>query len=145
MSHDGTNVLLPQGTRLIGSYNSDVSVVQGRVQMAWNRAVTPEGVSVELGGYGADALGMSGQAGTVDTRFRQRFGSAALISLMGAAPELLVDRSTDGRRSDWAEDAGDDITNASGGALDEYLSAGPVIYIDQGTYLTVIVNRDLVL
>ncbi|MDO5757205.1 MAG: TrbI/VirB10 family protein [Rhodobacterales bacterium] len=145
MSYDGTNVLLPQGTRLIGSYNSDVSVVQGRVQMAWNRAVTPEGVSVELGGYGADALGMSGQAGTVDTRFRQRFGSAALISLMGAAPELLVDRSTDGRRSDWAEDAGDDITNASGGALDEYLSAGPVIYIDQGTYLTVIVNRDLVL
>ena len=40
MSYDGNNVLLPQGTRLIGSYNSDVSVVQGRAQLAWNRAVT---------------------------------------------------------------------------------------------------------
>ncbi|MBA3585513.1 MAG: hypothetical protein H0W36_13515, partial [Gemmatimonadetes bacterium] len=63
LSYDGTNVLLPRGTRLIGSYNSAGSVVQGRVQIGWNRAVTPEGVSVELGGYGSDALGGSGQAG----------------------------------------------------------------------------------
>ena len=145
MSYDGLNALLPRGTRLIGSYNSDVSVVQGRVQIAWNRAVTPEGVSVELGGYGADALGMSGQAGTVDTRFRQRFGSAALISLMGAGPDVIVGRDTGGQTSDAVQDVGDDLSTATQGVVADYLKAGPVIYIDQGTTMTVFVNRDLVL
>ena len=145
MSYDGLNALLPRGTRLIGSYNSDVSVVQGRVQIAWNRAVTPEGVSVELGGYGADALGMSGQAGTVDTRFRQRFGSAALISLMGAGPDVIIDRDTGGQTSDAVQDVGDDLSTATQGVMADYLQAGPVIFIDQGTTMTVFVNRDLVL
>ena len=144
MSYDGMNVLLPQGSRLIGSYNSDVSVVQDRVQIAWNRAVTPEGVSVELGGYGADSLGRSGQAGYVDARFRQRFGSAALISLIGAGPEVVVSRNASEIESDTAEDLGNDLETASQGVMGDYLSAGPVIYIDQGTYMTVFVNRDLV-
>jgi type IV secretion system protein VirB10 len=144
-SYDGANVLLPRGTRLIGSYNSDVSVIQDRVQMAWNRAVTPEGVSVELGGYGSDALGRSGQDGFTDTRFRQRFGSAALISLIGAGPEVVVNESSGGAASDAAEDVGDDLSTATQGVMGDYLSAGPVIYIDQGTYMTVFVNRDIVL
>ena len=145
MSYDGMNVLLPRGTRLIGSYNSDVSVIQDRVQMAWNRAVTPEGVSVELGGYGADALGMSGQAGQVDSRFRQRFGSAALISLMGAGPNVVINEDTNGDTADALQDVGDDMATATQGVMADYLNAGPVIYIDQGTYMTVFVNRDLVL
>ncbi len=144
MSHDGMNILIPQGSRLIGSYNSDVSVVQDRVQIAWNRAVTPQGVSVELGGYGADALGRSGQSGYVDSRFRQRFGSAALISLIGAGPEVIVGPDANARVSDTAQDVGDDLATASQGVMGDYLSAGPVIYIDQGTYMTVFVNRDLV-
>ena len=144
MSYDGTNVLIPRGSRLIGSYNSDVSVIQDRVQIAWNRAVTPAGVSVELGGYGADALGMSGQAGTVDSRFRQRFGSAALISLIGAGPDVVIRDDTRGDVADAAEDVGDDLASATQGVMADYLNAGPVIYIDQGVYMTVFVNRDLV-
>ncbi|WP_299821965.1 TrbI/VirB10 family protein [uncultured Jannaschia sp.] len=144
MSYDGMNVLIPRGSRLIGSYNSDVSVIQDRVQIAWNRAVTPEGVSVELGGYGADALGMSGQAGTVDSRFRQRFGSAALISLIGAGPDVVIRDDTRGDAADAMQDVGDDLANATQGVMGAYLNAGPVIYIDQGVDMTVFVNRDLV-
>ena len=144
MSYDGMNPLLPKGTRLIGAYNSDVSVVQDRVQIAWNRAVTPDGASIELGGYGADGLGMSGQSGFVDTRFGRRFGSAALISLMGAGPEVVISRGSGGIASDVAEDLGDDLSTATRDVMGDFLSAGPVIYVDQGTYMTVFVNRDLV-
>ena len=144
MSYDGMNVLIPRGSRLIGSYNSDVSVIQDRVQIAWNRAVTPAGVSVELGGYGADALGMSGQAGTVDSRFRQRFGSAALISLIGAGPDVVIRDDTRGDAADAMQDVGNDLASATQGVMGAYLNAGPVIYIDQGVYMTVFVNRDLV-
>ncbi|WP_299655657.1 TrbI/VirB10 family protein [uncultured Jannaschia sp.] len=144
MSYDGMNVLIPRGSRLIGSYNSDVSVIQDRVQIAWNRAVTPAGVSVELGGYGADALGMSGQAGTVDSRFRQRFGSAALISVIGAGPDVVIRNDTRGDAADAMQDVGDDLASATQGVMGAYLNAGPVIYIDQGVDMTVFVNRDLV-
>lgn len=143
-SYDGANVLLPKGTRLIGEYNSDVSVVQGRVQMAWSRAITPRGVSVELGGYGSDRLGRSGQSGFVDSRFRARFGSAALISLIGAGPQVITREDAGENEQDIAEDVGGDLERASQGVMEDYLSAGPVIHVDQGTELTVFVNRDLV-
>ena len=143
-SYDGANVLLPKGTRLIGEYNSGVSVVQGRVQMAWSRAITPTGVSVELGGYGADRLGRSGQAGFVDSRFRARFGSAALISLIGAGPQVVINEDAGENQQDIADDVGGDLERASQDVMEDYLSAGPVIYVDQGTELTVFVNRDLV-
>jgi type IV secretion system protein VirB10 len=143
-SYDGETVLLPRGTRLIGSYNSDVSVVQDRVQLAWSRAVTPDGVSVELGGYGADTLGRSGQEGFVDGRFRQRFGSAALISLIGAAPEVVVTGNTSPAGQDVTQDIGNDLETTSQGVMGDYLSQPPVIYVDQGTGMTVFVNRDLV-
>ena len=144
-SYDGANVLLPKGTRLIGEYNSDVSVVQGRVQMAWSRAITPTGVSVELGGYGADRLGRSGQAGFVDSRFRARFGSAALISLIGAGPQVVINEDAGENQQDIADDVGGDLERASQSVMEDYLSAGPVIHVDQGTELTIFVNRDLVL
>ncbi|MBM9595056.1 TrbI/VirB10 family protein [Roseitranquillus sediminis] len=143
-SYDGSTVLLPRGTRLLGSYNSDVSVVQGRVQLAWSRAVTPDGVSVEIGGYGADTLGRSGQEGFVDGRFRQRFGSAALISLIGTAPEVVVPSETGATGQDVAEDLGGDLETSAQGVMGDYLSAPPVIYVEQGTAITVFVNRDLV-
>lgn len=143
-SYDGENVLLPRGSRLIGSYNSGVSIAQSRAQIAWNRAVTPAGVSVELGGYGADQLGMSGQSGQIDTRFRQRFGSAALISLITLGPQFILKEGTSDPSRDAAEDLSSDLEDTTQGVTAEYLTLGPVIYIDQGTAISVMVNRDLV-
>ncbi|WP_435171628.1 TrbI/VirB10 family protein [Falsirhodobacter sp. 1013] len=143
-SYDGSNVLLPRGTRLIGSYNSDVSIASNRAQLAWNRAITPDGRSVELGGYGADQLGMSGQTGFVDTRFGERFGSAFLISMLAITPQVVVDDSAGANTQELAEDVGEDLENTTQSVMNDYLSLPPVIYIDQGTTMTVFVNRDLV-
>ena len=80
LSYDGTSVLLPRGTRLIGTYSSKVKIAQSRALVAWNRAITPAGTSVELGGIGGDELGRSGQTGDVDTHFWEalRLGRADL-------------------------------------------------------------------
>lgn len=95
VSYDGSTTLLPRGSRLIGTYGSSVKIAQRRALIAWNRAVTPAGTSVALGGIGADALGRSGQTGHVDTHFWERFGSAALISVFGLAPQLATNDQTD--------------------------------------------------
>ena len=146
-SHDGSAILLPRGTRLIGEYSSRVNVAQRRAQIAWTRAITPSGDSIMLGSIGADALGRSGQTGFVDTRFAERFGSAALISLIGAAPVVIAggDGGSGGDAgTELANDVSRDLRRATSSALDDYLRIRPTIHIDQGTRMTVIVNRDLV-
>lgn len=144
VSYDGSTTLLPRGTRLIGSYSSTVKIAQRRALIAWTRAVTPAGTSVALGGIGADALGRSGQTGHVDTHFWERFGSAALISVFGLAPQVVVDDETDEDVADAVDALGGDLESASRSALDAYLRIAPTINVGQGDRLTVFVNRDLV-
>ena len=142
-SYDGSRVLLPQGTRVIGEYRSDVAIAQRRALIAWTRAVTPDGTSIMLGSVGTDRLGRSGATGQVNTRFLERFGSAALISIIGAAPALLLD-DDNGDDDDLAEDVGRDFERGADTALDAYLRLEPIISIQQGEVMNVFVNRDLV-
>ena len=129
LSYEGSNVLMPRGSRLIGIYSSDVSIAQRRALIAWTRLVTPDGRSVELGGVGGDAIGRSGQTGHVNTHFGARFGSAALISLIGAGPQLLVSETTDGDTVQIVGDVGKDLQNASRGVVGDYLRIKPAINI----------------
>ena len=144
VSYDGSTTLLPRGTRLIGSYSSNVKIAQRRALIAWNRAVTPAGTSVALGGIGADALGRSGQTGHVDTHFWERFGSAALISVFALGPQFAIDDETDEDVADAIDAMGGDLESTSRSALDAYLRIPPTINVDQGDRLTIFVNRDLV-
>ena len=90
------------------------------------------------------ALGRSGQTGDVNTHFVGRFGSAALISVLGLAPQLAVNERTNEELADAMEDVGDDLQSASRSSVDAYLNIPPTINIDQGERLTIFVNRDLV-
>jgi type IV secretion system protein VirB10 len=143
VSYDGSTTLLPRGSRLIGTYSASVKIAQRRALIAWTRAVTPAGVSVALGGIGADALGRSGQTGQVDTHFWERFGPAALISVFGMAPQLAVDGQTDADVADALDAIGGDLESSSRSALDAYLRIAPTISIAQGDRLAIFVNRDL--
>jgi len=157
-SYDGNEILLPAGTRLIGNYNSKISLAQKRVLIAWNRAITPEGKSVTLAATGIDRLGRGGQEGNVDSRFMERFGSAVLITSISAIPSFItaaVERKGNGSSggsgntttsaaSDLASDASKDLKDATSDVLEEYLKHPPVIRIPQGTLVKVFVNQDLV-
>lgn len=144
VSYDGSTTLLPRGTRLIGTYSSTVKIAQRRALIAWNRAVTPAGTSVALGGIGADALGRSGQTGHVDTHFWERFGSAALISMFALGPQFAIDDETNEDVADAIDALGGDLESSSRSALDAYLRIPPTINVGQGDRLTVFVNRDLI-
>lgn len=148
-SYDGENILMPAGTRLIGNYNSEISIAQKRVLIAWNRAITPQGKSVKLAATGVDRLGRGGQNGNVDTRFFQRFGTAVLITSITAIPSFLANDEATGNNSTTqaatgvAQDASDDLKDATEDVLEEYLKLPPIIRIPQGTLLNVLVNQDL--
>ena len=145
-SFDGLSVLLPKGTRLIGTYRSDLSIAQERALVVWTRAITPDGLSVALASPGADRLGRAGVTGEVDTHFWERFGSAALISIIGAVPELVATSAgADNTVEETISDIGDDFRTGTSAVLAEYLRIQPTIHVDQGDQITVFVGRDLVI
>lgn len=142
-SFDGSRVLIPRGARLVGRYRSDVALAQSRVMVAWDRIILPDNQTVEISAFGGDELGRTGTTGFVDTRFAQRFGSAALISLIGALPAAAAGQIEDAAVADVASDVGADLGESTQSVMQDYLAIRPVIHVDQGTRITVMVDRDL--
>jgi len=142
-SVNGARLLIPRGSRLIGRYRSGIDIAQRRVTIAWDRIILPAGQTIQISSFGGDELGRSGVTGFVDTRFDERFGSASLISLISAAPSAAASSTEDETAADVLEDVGDDLTDATDSVIGNYLSIGPVIYVDQGARVTVMVDRDL--
>ena len=143
-SFDMTRVLVPRGSKLFGRYDSDVSPGQRRVLIAWDRLITTDGQTVVMAAFGTDRVGRSGLPGRVRTHFLERFGSAALISVIGAVPALAAAKYASNEvTSDTAKDVGTDLGNAVGDAMADYLNIPSTISVDQGAVVMVRVDTDL--
>ncbi|MBL8628305.1 MAG: TrbI/VirB10 family protein, partial [Rhodospirillaceae bacterium] len=84
-SFDGAKVLIPRTSRLIGQYKSGLAAGQTRAYVLWTRLIRPDGVSVALASPAVGFDGQTGLSGRVDSHFMDRFGSAILLSVVGAA------------------------------------------------------------
>ncbi|MGR3436193.1 MAG: TrbI/VirB10 family protein [Shimia sp.] len=142
-SFDGSQVLVPPGSRLFGQYSSDISLGQSRILVGWQRIVTPDGQSVRISAFGGDAQGRSGITGVVDSRFLQRFGGAALISLVSAAPAIGAANADSEVEVQIGEDVTGNLVGATSSAVEQYATLPPVIRVDIGSAVTVIVDRDI--
>lgn len=101
-SLDGTRILIPKGSRLIGEYKSGMARGQKRIFVVWSRVIRSDGLSVEIASPGADRLGRAGLTGKIDTHFWERFGSAIMLSVIGGAGEFVAalgDTATEAARS----------------------------------------------
>jgi len=88
-SPTGSHLLIPQGSRLIGQYDSQVAFGQSRVLLVWNRLIMPDGTSIVLERLqGADPQGYSGLEDGVDYHWGQLFKAAALSMLLGIGTEI---------------------------------------------------------
>lgn len=150
VAYDGSRILIPRGSRLIGSYSADVETGQNRLLVAWERIIMPDNQSVQISSFGGDALGRSGTTGKVNNHFFRRLGAAALISTISAIPSALQDDSGDGGvtistggSNDPATGVSNAVTGATESAIGKYVSMPPTITVNQGTRITVMVDRDL--
>lgn len=142
-AYDGSRVLIPRGARLIGRYQSGAEIAQKRITIAWDRILLPSGQTVEISAFGGDALGRAGVGGVVDTRFEERLGAAALITLISAGASYGAGQIEDESAAGAADRLGRDVETAADGALNDAVSLGPVIHVAQGARVTVMVDRDL--
>lgn len=145
-SPTGSHLLIPQGARLIGQYDSQVAFGQSRVLLVWNRIVMPNGTSIVLERLqGADTQGYSGLEDEVDYHWGQLFRAAALSTLLGIGTEL-------GSGSDESDIAKAIRESAQGTASDigqqivrRQLNIQPTLTIRPGFPVRVLVQRDLVM
>ncbi|PVM83554.1 conjugal transfer protein TrbI [Caulobacter radicis] len=146
----GRTVLIPQGTRLIGRYDSQVGYGQDRVLVVWTQMVFPSGRSVDLGAMvGLDAAGMSGLSGKTDRHLpvlARAIGLSTLISIGGAAAQ-----NSAGRRGDRVvlQDAAGGVAASAGQSgqrlVERDLQRAPTLRIAPGQLVRVLIDRDLVL
>jgi type IV secretion system protein VirB10 len=133
-SFDGTRVLVPRSSRLIGQYQSGLQAGQKRAYVIWTRLIRPDGVSVALASPGAAFDGSGGLPGKVDTHFFQRFGSALLLSVIGG----LASSGSGG--TSYVLGGGQ---TAASTALQQNGQIGPTIRLGLGTPVRVFTARDL--
>ncbi len=145
----GRYLLIPQGTRLIGEYDSQIAFGQRRVLLAWNRLIFPDTSSLTLDRLpGVDAAGNAGLADGVDRHWQQLLGGAAVSMLMGVAAELAApERSSGlGQVIVAARQSLQATVNQAGQELARHnVNVQPTLTVRPGYPLRVIVRKDLVL
>lgn len=144
-SPTGRILLIPQGSRLIGDYDSDVSAGQNRVLLAWNRLILPGGRSILLDRQpGADAAGMAGLQDRTDYHWGNLLKATAVSTLLGIGTELATDGGS--QLVQALRYGTQDTVNQTGRNLvQQKIHVPPTLTIRSGFPLRVIVTRDLVL
>lgn len=142
----GKFLLIPQGSRLIGQYDSQVSFGQKRVLLVWNRIMLPDGKSIVLERQqGADARGFSGLEDEVDYHWWDLIKAATLSTLLSVGAELGSDRDESDLVRALRRGSQDSINNTGQQLVRRQLNIQPTLTIRQGFPVRVIVNRDLVM
>jgi type IV secretion system protein TrbI len=150
-SPTGRFLLIPQGTRLIGVYDSQVSFGQSRVLLVWTRLIMPNGRSIVLERQpGADTAGYSGLEDDVDNHWGALFKAALLSTLLGVGSELGAGSdSGTGNNGGLIQalrlGASDSLNQTGQKIVQRNLNIQPTLTIRPGFPVRVIVNRDLVL
>jgi len=148
-SATGHSLLIPQGSRLLGKYQSLVTNGQDRALLAWQRLIFPNGNSIVLGGMPVtDQAGMAGLKDGVDYHLDKLAAATALSTAIAYAGNLARNPQTGNGFSsgDVIGDAVAQEANRIGGRIiDRQLDVQPTITIRSGWPLRVLVNKDIVL
>lgn len=136
-SFDGSAVLIPRGSRLVGQYRSELALGQRRAFVVWTRLIRPDGATIQIGSPGADPLGRAGLEGRVNRHLLERFGPGVLTTALNAA--LTNNNSANTQL----------IIGSGTQAIPAALGAGegaaikPTVMVRQGSAIQVFVARDL--
>ena len=160
-SAGGRSLLIPQGSRLIGSYRSAAGYGQSRVQIQWQRLIFPNTASMDIPQMpGTDEAGYAGFTDQVNNHYMRTFGTAALMSLISAGQAVGQMAAFGGgmggplgyyQPNQWAmasqmtgSSASSQFGSVGQQAIEQGMSTGPTLEIRPGYQFNVMVTEDLV-
>lgn len=151
-SATGNHLLIPQGSRLVGAYASDVAYGQARVLVAWQRIVFPDGKAMDIGSMpGADGAGYSGFHDQVNNHYLRVFASAFLMSGVTAGIAYSQDKNNSGTlyqsptmSSEMSQALGQQLGQVTAQLIAKNMNIAPTLEIRPGYRFNVIVTKDMV-
>lgn len=149
-SATGHRLLIPQGTKLFGRYDSKVSFGQERVLVVWTDLIFPNGSTLQIGGMaGTDAEGYGGFSDKVDRHLLRTFGSAALIALIGTGIDMSLPESSTRATQDTASDAArrnfaETFGRVAEQTISKNLNVQPTIRIRPGYKFNLLADQDII-
>lgn len=135
---DGTRVLIPRGSRLIGEYRGDAAPGQKRALINWTRLIRPDGATIAIGSPAADSVGRNGVRAKVNSHFLERFAGAILQSALDVGVNLAAQSS-----GSTTVVALPGAFQGTSGALVRPTQIPPTLSVAPGTSISVFVARDL--
>ena len=142
----GSQLLIPQGSKLIGAYDSQVAFGQSRVLLVWTRLILPNGKSIVMERQpGSDAAGYSGLQDGVDHHWGTLLSAAALTTLLSIGMEAGLGNNQTALFQSLASGASMGFNQVGRQLIGRNLNIQPTLTIRPGFPVRVIVNRDLVL
>lgn len=149
-SATGYRLLIPQGTKLMGRYDSKVSFGQSRVLVVWTDIIFPNGSTLQIGGMaGIDAEGYGGFKDQVDNHYLKTFGNAILLAIIGTGMDMAIPQNStlsnqttasDAARRNFAETFG----RVAERTINKNLDVQPTLEIRPGYQFNVLVDQDIV-
>jgi len=152
-SATGHRLLVPQGSKLFGRYDSEVSYGQERVLVIWTDIIFPNGATLQIGGMaGVDTKGYGGFTDKVDNHFWRIWGSAILVAAIGTGVDMALPQSnrnafgvtqddpTDAARRNFAETFG----RVADQTIDRNMDIQPTLEIRPGYNFNILVDQDIV-
>lgn len=142
----GAHLLIPQGSRIIGTYNSHVIFGQKRILVVWNRIIYPDGSSLNIGGMaGSDQAGYAGMHQYVNNHYGRLIGAAIFSSVFVALGKLATedDKNDDGTESAAAEAVMEQMTSFGARLAERNLNISPTLMIKPGRRFTIITTKDV--
>ena len=141
--------LIPQGSRLVGQYSSDLVYGQSRVLVAWQRIVFPDGKTMDIGSMpGADSAGYAGLRDQVNNHYLRLFSSAFLMSGITAGiaisqPQTVNQGTRQSASSAMSEALGQQLGQVTAQLIARNMNIAPTLEIRPGYRFNVIVTKDL--
>ncbi|MEF0944247.1 MULTISPECIES: IncP-type conjugal transfer protein TrbI [Rhizobium] len=149
-SATGYRLLIPQGAKLFGRYDSKVSFGQERVLVVWTDLIFPNGSTLQIGGMaGTDAEGYGGFKDKVDRHLWRTWSSAALIALIGTGIDMSMPQSSTLATQETASDAArrnfaESFGRVAEQTISKNLNVQPTIQIRPGYKFNVLVDQDII-
>lgn len=142
----GRYLLIPQGSRLIGRYDSEISGGQQRVLVVWERIIRPDGSSIQIDNLsGADKAGYAGLSDNVDWHTGKLLKGIGLATLLGVGTELAFGGAEGSLAEAIRDSSQSNINQAGQKIIDQNLNIPPTITIRPGWPVRVIVGADIIL
>lgn len=141
--------LIPQGSRLVGTYSSEVEFGQARVLVAWQRIIFPDGKTMDIGAMpGADGLGQAGFNDLVNNHYARIFGSALIMSavIAGVAYSQRDSGGAFGRQnagSIMSQSLGQQLGRVTASLVNRNINIAPTLEIRPGYRFNVVVTKDM--